>query len=201
MPPATPRIVEVVHNSPEYRATVAFRQRWLRHPLGLRFTDEELAAESDSVHLACYLHDELVGCVVLKPIGPGEMKPCSPDSSAIGGPAGPRGAEPASHDSLQIPPSADSATGAPLGPMKMRQLVVHPDHQRRGLGAALVRRCEQLARELGHRQITLHARETAVAFYERLGYRREGDRFVEVGIPHWKMSKTLAAKHDGPVGV
>jgi predicted GNAT family N-acyltransferase len=37
----------------------------------------------------------------------------------------------------------------------------------------------------------LSAQETVTAFYERLGYRVESERFFEAGIPHRKMSKTL----------
>ena len=37
----------------------------------------------------------------------------------------------------------------------------------------------------------LHARETAVVFYEKLGYSSLGDQFEEVTIPHWAMEKRL----------
>ena len=50
---------------------------------------------------------------------------------------------------------------------------------------------ETLARDDGYRRMILHARETAVAFYENLGYARVGDRFVEVTIYHWAMEKRL----------
>ena len=39
--------------------------------------------------------------------------------------------------------------------------------------------------------MTMHARETAVPFYERLGYATVGARFEEVTIPHFKMEKRL----------
>jgi predicted GNAT family N-acyltransferase len=39
--------------------------------------------------------------------------------------------------------------------------------------------------------VVLHARETAVSFYKKLGYTKEGNVFEEVGIPHWKMTKPL----------
>jgi predicted GNAT family N-acyltransferase len=40
-------------------------------------------------------------------------------------------------------------------------------------------------------EIALHARETAVGFYEKLGYVVSGERFTEVGIPHWYMQKNM----------
>ena len=75
--------------------------------------------------------------------------------------------------------------------VKMRQVAVAPDAQGKGVGTLLVHGSEALAGRLGFQQIVLHARETAVPFYLRLGYEQVGDRFEEVGIPHFKMKKQL----------
>ncbi|MFZ1936837.1 MAG: GNAT family N-acetyltransferase [Thermoguttaceae bacterium] len=75
--------------------------------------------------------------------------------------------------------------------VRMRQLAVVPELQRRGIGRALVNFSEAWASSGGYRRMILHARETAVAFYERAGYSRRGDRFEEVTIPHWAMEKRL----------
>ncbi len=51
---------------------------------------------------------------------------------------------------------------------------VHPEHQRRGVGTALMKRVEERARELGLRKLRLitHGRAYwAIRFYERLGFR------------------------------
>jgi ribosomal protein S18 acetylase RimI-like enzyme len=77
------------------------------------------------------------------------------------------------------------------GDIQMRQVAVAPDLRGHGIGKALVNRSEELALELGYRRMILHAREPAVPFYERLGYRKTGDRFEEVTIPHWSMEKWL----------
>ncbi len=60
---------EIAHGSPEYVGEVALRRRVLRHPLGLDFTDEELAAEVTDFHLVAVLDSEVVGCLVLTPKG------------------------------------------------------------------------------------------------------------------------------------
>jgi predicted GNAT family N-acyltransferase len=39
--------------------------------------------------------------------------------------------------------------------------------------------------------MVLHARETAVPFYNALGYNSVGAQFEEVGIPHFRMEKAL----------
>lgn len=72
---------------------------------------------------------------------------------------------------------------------KLRQMAVHPSQQRVGLGRALVRHLEQAVAAEGFEEIELHAREHAVGFYEKLGYAREGDAFIEVGLPHFLMRK------------
>ncbi len=44
-----------------------------------------------------------------------------------------------------------------------------------------------------HRQVsvTAHARETAVLFYQHLGYTTVGPRLAEVGLPHVAIRKNL----------
>jgi ribosomal protein S18 acetylase RimI-like enzyme len=76
--------------------------------------------------------------------------------------------------------------------VKMRQVAVAPEHQRRGLGTALVAFAERFARARGYGEIVLHAREHMAAFYDRLGYERTGARFIEVTLPHVAMRKRLA---------
>lgn len=75
--------------------------------------------------------------------------------------------------------------------IRMRQVAVAAERQGEGIGRTLVEFSEQFAREKGFRTMTMHARETAVPFYEHLGYERYGERFQEVSIPHWKMRKDL----------
>lgn len=73
----------------------------------------------------------------------------------------------------------------------MRQVAVSPELQGQGIGQRLVEFAENFALEQNADSIILHAREPVVSFYEKLGYRTEGDSFEEVGIPHRKMSKNF----------
>lgn len=75
--------------------------------------------------------------------------------------------------------------------VKMRQVAVLPSCQGKGVGQAMVDYAEELARSKGFSHISLHARETAVPFYLKLSYEIMGDRFEEVGIPHFKMEKKI----------
>ena len=73
----------------------------------------------------------------------------------------------------------------------MRQVAVDESYQSKGIGRALVEYCEQVARDEQFTEIILHARETAVAFYLKLGYEVYGEPFIEVGIPHRNMRKFI----------
>jgi predicted GNAT family N-acyltransferase len=56
---------------------------------------------------------------------------------------------------------------------------------------ALVHKAEEVAGAAGYDTIALHARQPAVPFYEKGGYRIEGDVFTEVDIPQLFMYKHL----------
>lgn len=72
----------------------------------------------------------------------------------------------------------------------MRMAVTH-DMQGRGVGRALIARAEDLLRERRTELLMMHARVTAIGFYERCGYRAVGESFLEQGIPHIRMEKRL----------
>jgi predicted GNAT family N-acyltransferase len=75
--------------------------------------------------------------------------------------------------------------------VKMRQVAVDKLWQGKTIGKSMVRFSEDFAREKGFEKIELHARETAIPFYLSLEYLLEGESFLEVGIPHKRMSKML----------
>ena len=84
-------------------------------------------------------------------------------------------------------------TIAPLSPTttKLRQMAVTPGCQGQGHGRKLIRFVETQLSQAGVAEISLHARRTAVGFYEKLGYHTLGAEFTEVSLPHLKMEKTL----------
>ena len=75
---------------------------------------------------------------------------------------------------------------------QMRQVAVEEILQGRGIGRIMLEFAEQEAKKNGILEITLHARETALPFYERLGYGSFGESFQEVGLPHLEMRKILS---------
>ncbi len=80
------------------------------------------------------------------------------------------------------------------GVVKLRQMAVLPSRQKQGIGASIIAFAEQYAIKQGYSVMILHARKTAVAFYEKYGYTTSGDPFVEIGMPHIAMEKRLCVK-------
>lgn len=74
---------------------------------------------------------------------------------------------------------------------RMQRVAVNETIQSRGIGSALLKYCEEYARKSGVRAIYCHARNTAVSFYLKNGYRSCENMFDENGIPHQKMIKLL----------
>lgn len=77
------------------------------------------------------------------------------------------------------------------GNIKMRQVAVVEAMQGKGLGTYIVQQTEQYCKENGYQKIILNARETSVSFYLRMDYKKIGNKFTEVNIPHYKMYKNL----------
>lgn len=75
--------------------------------------------------------------------------------------------------------------------VRLRQMAVINDLQGKGIGRALMQFAENLARDRGYKKITMHARKHAQGFYEKMGYRKVGEEFLEITIPHYVMEKEL----------
>lgn len=75
--------------------------------------------------------------------------------------------------------------------VRLRQMAVPNNLQGKGIGRALMIFAENIARDMGYKILVMHARKTAAGFYEKLGYSRTGNEFVEVTIPHYVMEKKL----------
>lgn len=74
---------------------------------------------------------------------------------------------------------------------RMRQFAIAPPFQKQGLGGQIIAFAEEIAQEWGGSELWLNARMTAAGFYDRMGYDREGDEFIEHTIAHIRMRKAL----------
>ncbi|MFH8578115.1 GNAT family N-acetyltransferase [Streptomyces zaomyceticus] len=82
-------------------------------------------------------------------------------------------------------------TGADASVGSLGRLAVSKAARGLGVGAALVRAVEDVARERGLSAVDLHAQTHALGFYERLGYEAYGPEFPDADMPHRAMRKVL----------
>ena len=138
---------QIDHGSKEYMQMIQLRKLILREPLGLDFTEEELAREKEDLLIAAFDEDVMLACCILSEL----------DANSL----------------------------------RLRQMAVSDKLQRRGIGASLMSFAENLARDKGYKKISMHARNTVIGFYEKFGYKVNGDEFYEVTLPHYIMEKKL----------
>lgn len=73
------------------------------------------------------------------------------------------------------------------GVTKIGRVALLPEGRGRGWGEALMRALLAWCAREGRETVILDAQEYAVPFYERLGFRAEGEPFMDAGIPHRRM--------------
>lgn len=74
---------------------------------------------------------------------------------------------------------------------KIGRIAVVAGLRGRGIGALILRRLLEEAYHRGICEPYLHAQLQAVSFYEKFGFRSEGEVFDEAGIPHVRMKHAL----------
>ena len=86
-----------------------------------------------------------------------------------------------------------SILAIPTSPTEIRikQMAVAADMQNQGIGKRLFMVFEAFLLNLGFQVFVLHARQVAAGFYRNLGYKIKGEAFEEVGIPHYRMTKSF----------
>lgn len=87
--------------------------------------------------------------------------------------------------------AAAAKTGGDPTVGSLGRLAVAQEARGLGIGVALVRAIEDVARARGLAAVDLHAQTHALGFYERLGYEAYGPEYPEAGIPHRAMRRVL----------
>jgi predicted GNAT family N-acyltransferase len=100
-------------------------------------------------------------------------------------------------DAQSVHAIAEDAAGGPIGCGRLLpdghigRMAVISDWRGRGVGAALLLRLIELARERGDARVLLNAQTQAMPFYARFGFTPVGAEYEEAGIPHWTMERAL----------
>lgn len=75
---------------------------------------------------------------------------------------------------------------------QLRFMAIDKNYQGKSLGNLLMEHANKHAKSLGVTEIILHAREKAVSFYERQGYKiMEKSHLLFDDIQHFKMNKSI----------
>ena len=138
---------QIDHGSKEYKQMIALRMEILRKPLGLSFSDDELAKEKEDILIGAFDEEKILACCLLTKI----------DNTTI----------------------------------KLRQMAVQNNLQGKGIGASMMSFAETVARDRGYKKLMMHARNTAIGFYEKFDFKVKGNEFIEVNVPHHVMEKRL----------
>lgn len=91
-----------------------------------------------------------------------------------------------------------TAEGKPVGTARLTKdghigrVAVLNEYRQYGIGKEMMRQIEEVAFELGFNSLELNSQCHAVPFYEKLGYMTYGEIFLDAGIEHRHMRKSLA---------
>lgn len=88
-------------------------------------------------------------------------------------------------------------TGRLLPEGRIGRMAVLKPWRGKGVGAALLALLMDEARARGFAAVELAAQVHAVPFYEKFGFRRRGDAFMDAGIPHYWMEAPLPPREGG----
>ncbi|MCC6195790.1 MAG: GNAT family N-acetyltransferase [Burkholderiales bacterium] len=100
-------------------------------------------------------------------------------------------------DARSVHALAEECAGIPIGCARLLpdghigRVAVLSDYRGQGVGAALLARLIDVARERGDRRVLLNAQTQAMPFYARFGFAPTGSEFVEAGIPHRTMERFI----------
>lgn len=78
------------------------------------------------------------------------------------------------------------------GCVKVERVAVVRSARGQHVGHHLMEALENDALSKGYRCFKLGAQVQAIPFYEKLGYQTYGDRFMDAGIPHYHMYKSIS---------
>ncbi|CAH1204835.1 putative N-acetyltransferase YjcF [Paenibacillus auburnensis] len=74
---------------------------------------------------------------------------------------------------------------------KLERICLLAPYRKSGIGSFIIATLEQMAAERGLTQMKLHGQKQAEGFYQKLGYETGSPVFMEDGIPHVLMVKSI----------
>lgn len=74
---------------------------------------------------------------------------------------------------------------------KLERICILQEYRKFGLGKVIIAKLEELAADRKDIKVKLHGQTHAEGFYQKLGYETSSDVFMEDGIPHVLMTKSI----------
>ena len=74
---------------------------------------------------------------------------------------------------------------------KIERVCILQSQRGKKLGALIMKEMENYAMSIGLQKLKLHAQSYAVPFYEKLGFTVTSPEFMDAGIPHRAMEKSI----------
>lgn len=74
---------------------------------------------------------------------------------------------------------------------QFQQMAVQKDYRGQGIGSKLLIKAESLIRDQGGTEILVEARDYAIPFYIKHGYKKSGAMFEKLNIAHQRMTKSV----------
>ena len=98
--------------------------------------------------------------------------------------------------SIQVVATDDDNNPVGTGRMqpdgKIGRLSVLDSWRGQGIGQKMLRVLVETAEKKGFQEVFLHAQVHAASFYEKCGFHKNGEEFLEAGIPHVKMTRNMS---------
>jgi predicted GNAT family N-acyltransferase len=91
-------------------------------------------------------------------------------------------------------------TGRLLPDGHIGRMAVRNNARGEGIGGAILQALMQHAQQRGDRAVLLNAQTHAESFYRRYGFERDGDEFMEAGIPHIQMRHVFGLQKEEASG-
>ncbi|MBS8263133.1 GNAT family N-acetyltransferase [Mesobacillus boroniphilus] len=74
---------------------------------------------------------------------------------------------------------------------KVERICVLKENRKTGAGVAVMNKIEDYAKSQGISTLKLNAQTHAIPFYSKLGYETVSEEFLDAGIPHKTMKKSI----------
>ncbi|HEY4601937.1 MAG TPA: GNAT family N-acetyltransferase [Cerasibacillus sp.] len=77
---------------------------------------------------------------------------------------------------------------------KLERICVLKEHRGKSFGQHVIHTMESTIKDHGYTRALLNAQEHAIGFYEKLGYRVKSKPFIDAGISHVTMEKSISSR-------